>query len=205
MNKELLPAVHGYIEFEDPQKEVYYIDDIFRLIKLNFGYSPLKSSEPKASSKEYRTQSQQIRRKLKNKELPQSASRKTCFSKQDVYKLLRYDLYEYYLKKSGLVNVKKENAIHSKQNLCKTLHNSNFSSDMSLDSIKFRAMMKYLEKNYFSFDDEKILSDLNIYNLCSGESIESLSIDESLSLNRLLGDGCEYYKLTPKAQSVFKS
>lgn len=203
MNKKLLPAVNGYIDFKDSKKEVYYIEDIFELIKLNFGYSPLKPYEPKAESTEYRTQSQHIRRILKNKELPQSRKRKTCFSKQDVYKLLRYDMYDYYMKKAGLDDIKKEISTHVKENLYMNLQNNDFASDMSLDSIKFRIMMKYLEKNYFIFDDEKILSDLHNYELNSGQSIDSLSIDESMSLNRLLGDGSEYYKLTPKAQSFF--
>ena len=66
-------------------------------------------------------------------------------------------------------------------------------------------MLKYFEKKFFTFDDEKINQDIDTFEFVSGLPVERLSTSEMASLNRLLGDGTEYYTLKPSAQSIFKN
>lgn len=204
-NKQYLPAINGYIAFRESDKQTYTIPEIFDLIKLNFGYSPVKTYENKHKSIEYKNVSQYIRRKMEGKELPESKPRKTCYSKEDVYILLRYTMYNYLMKKACLHAFKETLEVDVKQKLSERMKQCNFPDKLTLEHIKMSIMMKYFEEKYFEFNDARILEDIYNAESASGQPINAISIDEAISIYNLLGDGKEYYTLKARAKEIFKS
>lgn len=195
--------LQGAIELKDSNKLEYNVKDILELVELNFGYVPLKSShDPRHTSNEYRTVTQTIRRKLENKKLPNSTSHNTLYPKDAVYKLLSYDLFDYFLEKAKLSNEYEEHirqaAENARQNMT-SADNPLFQSEKEKLkwNIKLKILMDYFEKNFIHINEELIDSDINAYfdsEDIAGRSLDELADSDYLILNRLTGNVEEYYR-----------
>ncbi len=201
-----MPASRGKITFPKPEKQEYNMDEILALIKHNFGYSPLPhgTTIPKAECPNYKNLTQTIRRYLEGKELSHSTKRKRLYSKETVYKLLSYDMFDYLLKKANVDEEYKEQIKEAHEEAQKNLTaNSNpifiqSQEELLLWNAKLKILMDYFEKHIITINEELLKDDIHTFIEAEGMHIDSLSDDKYLAINRFLGHIDEYYSLREK-------
>lgn len=198
-----MPASRGKITFPNPKKQEYNMDDILALIKHNFGYSPLPhgTTVPKAECQNYKNLTQTIRRYLEDKELSNSTKRKRIYSKETVYKLLNYDMFDYLIKKANVTEEYKEQIKEAHEEAQKNLTaNSNpifiqSQEELLLWNAKLKILMDYFEKHIITIHEELLKDDIHTFIEAEGLHIDSLSDDKYLAINRFLGHIDEYYSI----------
>ena len=198
-----MPASKGKITFPNPEKQEYNMDEILDLIKHNFGYSSLPhgTTIPKAECQNYRNLTQTIRRYLEGKELNHSTKRKRSYSKDTVYKLLNYDMFDYLMKKANVNAEYREHIKEIHQEAQKNLTANNnpifiqSQEELLLWNAKLRILMDYFEKHIITINEELLKDDIHTFIEAEGLHIDSLSDDKYFAINRFLGHIDEYYLL----------
>lgn len=205
MNKQL----SGQIQFKDPQKNEYTVEEILELVKHNFGYDPFpKSHQEKRTYKPYKNSRQTILRCLEGEELPTSTSHKFLFSKASIIKAFNKSLYSYFLKQAKLQEEYKKQILNSQKalqdkfaSLTLSVPNASYEDNMKMH-IKLSIMFDYIQKNLIDIDEELIDSDIAIFSEIGGLPLDSLSDSEILATNRILGNYQEYYTVKQQATSA---
>lgn len=205
MSKQL----NGQIQFIDPKKNEYTVEDILELVEYNFGYNPFpKSHQEKRTYKPYKNSRQTILRCLEGEELPTSTSHKFLFSKASVIKAFNKSLYSYFLKQADLQKDYKEsiqnaqNALQEKYaSLTLSVPNASYEDNMKMH-IKLCILLDYIEKYFIDIDEKLIDSDIAIFSEIGGFPLDSLSDSEILATNRILGNYHEYYTVKQQATSA---
>lgn len=201
-----MPASKGKITFPNPEKQEYTLNEILDLIKHNFGYSPLPhgTTVPKAECQNYRNLTQTIRRYLEGKELSHSIKRKRSYSKDTVYKLLNYDMFDYLMKKANVNAEYREHIKEIHQEAQKNLTANNnpifiqSQEELLLWNAKLKILMDYFEKHIITINEELLKDDIHTFVESEGLHINSLSDDKYFAINRFLGHIDEYYSLKEK-------
>lgn len=201
-----MPASKGKITFPNPEKQEYNMNEILDLIKHNFGYSPLPhgTTVPKAECQNYKNLTQTIRRYLDGKELSHSTKRKRIYSKDTVYKLLSYDMFDHLLKKANVDEEYREQVKEAHRQAQKNLtSNTNpifiqSQEELLLWNAKLKILMDYFEKHIITINEELLKDDIHTFVESEGMHIDSLSDDKYLAINRFLGHIDEYYSLREK-------
>lgn len=196
-----MPAGKGKITFPNPRKQEYNMEEILSLIKYNFGYSPLPhgTTVPKTECQSYRNLTQTIRRYLEDKELSHSTKRKRLYSKETVYKLLNYDMFDYLMKKANVTAEYKEHVKEAHQEAHNNLIANNnpifiqSQEELLLWNAKLKILMDYFEKHIITINEELLKDDIHTFIEAEGLHIDSLSDDKYFAINRFLGHIDEYY------------